>query len=67
VQDTLTRRHFSISMATGLAAGVAVRPRLVRAADTTEGGLTGELGRIEVGSGGRLGIAIHDTATGCRY
>lgn len=58
---TLTRRR---SLA-GLAA--ALGTRVAFAADPPGIGLAGELARIEVTLGGRLGVDVHDTGTGQRH
>ena len=60
---TLTRRRL-INAATAVAA--SARPR-VADAGTPEAAVGGELPRIEASSGGRLGVAVHDTATGRRW
>jgi beta-lactamase class A len=50
----LTRRCFSMGVGTILV-------------DASQDSLTPELVRIEAGSGGRLGVAVHDTGSGRRY
>ena len=56
-----TRRHF-LSAAAALAGS-----ERARAADTSAFDAANELVRIEAGSGGRLGVAVDDTATGRSY
>jgi beta-lactamase class A len=62
---SLTRRHFSFGLGTLLAGTTLVRQPLTAAA-AAETGPAAEFARIERGIFGRLGVAVHDTATGRR-
>ena len=68
VANRPTRRGFSAGLVTTmLAASLAPSPRGVHAAERAADVETAEaLGRIEAASGGRLGVAILDTASGRR-
>jgi len=72
-ETMLTRRQFSVAMVGGAIAGVAAQA--YGAGASKGGGRSGgalvdsieqQLAQIEAGTGGRLGVAIHDTQTGQR-
>ena len=66
MDDVLTRRGFSASLVgTILATGLPLWAQGVHAAESGDE-LARALARIEAGSGGRLGVAVLDTASGRR-
>lgn len=62
----ITRRHMMMGTGTILAGAALGGFRSSFAAGSGVGKLAGALARIEAGSGGRLGVAVLDTATGAR-
>ena len=67
MSNVLTRRRFSASLVTTVLAASLPPQRGVRAAESANDDLGKALARIEAGSGGRLGVAFLDTATGQRF
>ncbi len=63
----VTRRRFVQGACAALIGYGSGRPREGRAAGGPLNGLAGELAKIERESGGRLGVAVLDTATGARW
>ncbi len=63
----VTRRRFVQGACAALIGYGSGRPRKGRAAGGPLNGLAGELTKIERESGGRLGVAVLDTATGARW